>query len=148
MTGSASFIHPETALLDRKIALSEQLSCRELLVQLATVETCLGDLVRGDLEAEVQVQAAKGALAEAIRNAEFASLSADTIDGKTEAARKIQRDVLVERDPGVQAAREALRQAEHQRARFAVDLDLMKRSSRGIERAIDYRVAALRFLAT
>jgi chromosome segregation ATPase len=133
---------PAEALLDRKLRLAEALECRTLLADLADLDEQIAALVRGRVELDLQIQAAKGALAEAET---LAALNAD-VTGSNEAQRKLQREAAVLADPAFRAATAELRRLEAQLAHYEADLDTAKRRERRLTRTIDYRVAALRFL--
>lgn len=131
---------PATALFREKLRLSESLNCRDLLADLERVDGQLVALVRGHAELDQQIAAAKGAIAEA------ETLATVAIEGKNEAERKTNRALALQKDVAYQNACLELRRAEAQLARHDADLDAAKRQARRVEKAIDYRVAALRFL--
>lgn len=135
-------IDPQTALLDRKLKLSADLNCRELLGELETADGNIAFLFKGRLEADAQLQAAKSAVDEAET---IAALGA-VCDGKNEPERKLQRERAVQEDAGYRESVAALRKAETQLAQYDADLDSEKRRARRLEKSIEYRTAALRFL--
>lgn len=141
-TPTAPAADPAMVLYREKLKLAGALDCRPQLQDLIKANEAVYALERGRVEVEAAVQAAKAAVAEA----ETLAALAATPDGKNAEDRKLQRERAVQQDPGYQAACAALRGAEDSLARHQAQLDREKREARRIEKEIDYRTAALRYL--
>jgi hypothetical protein len=128
-------------LFDRKLALvRDALSCRSLFAELEAVDGELDRLGAEKAEIEDRLRALKAEADEA------ETLAVVAVEGRNEAERKARRAEALRDDPRHREAAARLRDAAGDAARVEADLERMARRRRRVERAIDYRIAALRFL--
>jgi hypothetical protein len=130
-----------TALFERKLKLvADQLSCRQLFVDLEAADTAIETGVWSRVEIDQRLAAAQAEQADA------EAMVSLTVDGKNEAERKAQKIRLLRDDPAYQSATAAVRDIERRRAEADAEAEALRRKSRRIERQIEYRIAALRLL--
>lgn len=131
---------PATALFERKLKLAEGLSCRQLLADWDALDAQLDAANRERAECDERVRAAHAQLAEA------ESLAALTVEGKNETERKARKLQALRDDPTYREAAAAVGDAERRRTEAEADAEALRRQARRVEKAIDYRIAALRLL--
>ncbi len=131
---------PATALFDRKLALLDKLSCRQLFEDLAVEDGRVLDLSRQVAESKVVMSGARAAVEES------ATLAAINVEGKNETERKQRTVATLAGDMTYQAAVAALREEERTAITIQADLDAAKSRMRRIERRIEYQTSILQFL--
>lgn len=130
----------ETALLDRKLKLMDQLRCRELIVEIEGVDERIIARLGEQAELQQQLAAAQAELSDA------EALVALTVEGKNDVERKARRVAALRDDPAYEVAAGSAQALDQQLSAVAVDIESLKRRHRRAERQIEYRVACLRFL--
>lgn len=133
--------HAPTRLFERKLRLAEQLQCRDLFAELASLDECIAAalLERATLDGEVR--------AAQRRLDELETLAALGVEGKNEAERKALRVKALHDDPFYAETTATLATKEASLAELDANLERWKRQAKRVELTIRYRTEVLGFLA-